>query len=154
MPGLVGHLFLNLPAEFKAGFFNGLLERILVDIVRIMPLHAKFLLRDIGLGKFHAVQHANRLLDARLAVAAAHAVHAVSHENAFIAFLFVVVVLMLMAMALVFVMVLAMLVSTTAVMIGIAVVKVDSFGVSLTTDCSRFSFSAISFTESSPESIR
>ena len=82
---------LNLPAELEAGFFNGLPERTFIDIVYVVPFHAKFLLRNIGRGKFHAVQHANRLLDTRLAVAAAHAVHAVSHENAFIAFLFVVV---------------------------------------------------------------
>ena len=90
--------------------------------MRIVPFHAKFLLRNVGLGRFHTVKHTHRLLDASLAVAAAHAVHAVSHENAFIAFFFVLMVLMPVAMALAFVMVFAMFVPAAA-MIAAAPVR-------------------------------
>ena len=45
----------NVTAEFETGIFYRFLERVIIHVVFVMPLHAQFLACDIGFGKHYVV---------------------------------------------------------------------------------------------------
>ena len=87
---------LNCAAELEAGFLDRLFQGRFVHIVFVVPLDEQFLAAHVSFGEQDIVQSTHRLLDARLAMAAAHAIHAVRPHHRFVMIAVTIVMVMVM----------------------------------------------------------
>ena len=87
---------LNCAAELEAGFLDRLFQGRFVHIVFVVPLDEQFLAAHVGFCEQDIVQSAHRLLDARLAMATAHAVHTVRPHHWFVMIAVTIVMVMVM----------------------------------------------------------